>query len=332
MGFNMQSLSAEDLYEKALVWDMVWPWEPWAGNDLRDLARLARNGYACVSITVAGDNHDIGEAIERVAFVRRSLCAFPEFMLIESVRDITVARSLNKLAVSMHFEGTRCFGRNLDVIETFYKLGVRHTLLAFNSSNSSGGGCAEEADGGLTRFGRRVIAEMSRVGMLLDLSHTGYRTTMDAMEVSDRPVMFSHSNVAALCPSFRNLRDDQIAACVETGGVVGISGSSSYLGDMDCRIETVFKHIDYIVQRHGPDHAALGLDLVFNHESVTAWARDRPDEWPMVKDSNWPGFRYVQPESVHELVGVMLAHGYDEMSIRKILGENHVRVCEQVWK
>lgn len=232
----------------------------------------------------------------------------------------------------LHFEGTRCFERNLDLVELFYDIGIRQTLLAFNNHNDAGGGCAEGPDAGLTRYGRRLVGELQRVGMLLDLSHTGHRTSLEALAAATAPAVFSHSNVHSLYPSFRNLRDDQIKACAASGGLVGISGSSEYLGDVKCSTESIFRHVDYVAQLVGPEHVGLGQDVIFDPEALTRWVRTRPDEWPMARDPAWPGFRYAVPEQLPELTATLLDHGYDEGSIRGILGENIRRICGQVWR
>jgi membrane dipeptidase len=99
-----------------------------------------------------------------------------------------------------------------------------------------------------------------------------------------------------------------------------------------CSSETVFRHIDYIATCVGIDHVALGLDVVFDPEALSTWARGRPDEWPMTKDPNWPGFRYAQPRQITPVVELMLRAGYSEADARKVLGENWLRVCAATWR
>jgi membrane dipeptidase len=324
---------AARLHRDALVWDMVWPLEPWCGNGWDKLGRFQQAGYDVLSVTLAGDNHNIGEATQRVAAARQEvLSRRDELVLVETVDDVDRARTEGKLAVAFHFEGTRCFERNLDVVESFYKLGVRHTLLAFNQANSAGGGCAEKDDGGLSNYGRQLVAEMERVGMLLDLSHTGRRTAMDALEIATRPAVFTHSNADAVAPHFRNLEDAQALACAATGGLVGVSSSNEYLGVEQSNVEAIFRHLDYYVELLGPDHVGLGFDVVFDPVALSDWIRTRPDEWPGKDHPAWPGFTYGLPEDGPRLTGLMLEHGYDEASIRKILGENYRRICSRVWR
>ena len=312
---------------------MVWPLEPWCGNSWDKTERFRDAGYDVISITLAGDNHNISETTQRVAAARHEIFSRPdELLLIQSVDDVKRAKAENKLGIAFHFEGTRCFERNLDVIESFYQLGVRHTLLAFNQANSAGGGCAEKSDGGLSNFGRQLVAEMERVGMLLDLSHTGRRTAMDALEIATRPAVFTHSNADAVAPHFRNLEDEQARACAATGGLVGVSSSNEYLGVQQSNVEAIFRHVDYYVELLGPDHVGLGFDVVFDPVALSDWIRTRPDEWPGKDDPAWPGFTYGLPEDGPRLTELMLNHGYHETSIRKILGENYLRICGQVWK
>jgi membrane dipeptidase len=328
---------AAALLRSALVWDNVFPinlpGEVALGNSWDSLERFRRAGVDVVSITLAGDNHNISQAFTLCAWAKQQLRERENrFVLVRRVADIELARSTHRLGIILHFEGTRCFERDLSVIELFYELGIRQTLIAFNTQNSAGGGCADAEDRGLTPYGRRLVGEMQRVGMLLDLSHTGHRTSLDAMAVASKPVLFSHSNAYALCPSFRNIRDDQIRACAKSGGVVGVSGSSEYLGDTACSDEALFRHIDHMAEIGGIDHVGLGLDVVFEPKALSEWARGRPDEWPMTQDPGWAGFHYAVPEQLPGLTELMLQRGYAEIQVRKVLGENLLRVCRAVWR
>lgn len=324
---------ARDVHGEALVWDMVWPWEPWCGNDCSQLERFHRAGHNVLSMTVAGDNHNVSQAVQRVAGVRRQIAGMGDTaVLCESVTDIEAARASGRLAVLLHFEGTRCFERNLDLVEIFYRLGIKHALLAFNQANSAGGGCMEPGDGGLSGFGRKLVAEMERVGMMIDLSHCGHRTAMETMEIASGPCVYTHSDAAALFPHPRNISDDEIRACAATGGLIGLASSSMYHGDFEVRAETLFRHVDHVVQLVGAQHAGIGLDILSDGEAFSNWMRDRPEEWPDVRQPDWPGIRTAMPEILPELAGCMLNAGYSEENVRAILGGNYLRICDQVWK
>mgnify|MGYP001794170688 CR=1 FL=1 len=325
---------AQAIVRDALVWDNVWPVDLKGlesyDNGWDKLDRFADAGVNVLGVTLAGDNHNITEAIDLIAWARAKILAHPDkYILAESVNDIINAENENKLAIYFQFEGMRCFERNLDMIGAYRKLGIMQTILAFNNSNSIGGGCAEEYDGGLTNLGRTFVDKLQAGGIFIDLSHVGRRTSLQAMERATKPTAFTHSTADAIRPCFRNVTDEQIKAVAETGGLVGVSGSSEYLGDQACTSETLFKHIDHTVQLVGPTHAGIGLDVVFNPAPLSAWARTRPEEWPMTLDPNWPGFNYAKPEQIVDLTALMLSAGYSTVDVKNILGENYIRVFKQ---
>ena len=219
---------------------------------------------------------------------------------------------------------------DLGMVDLYYRLGVRHMLFAYNRNNAAGGGCHDE-DVGLTPFGREVIAEMNRVGMVVDCSHCSWRTSMEAMERSAAPVIYSHANARALWDHERNIRDDQIKACAATGGVVGVTGVGRFLGPDGPTVAHLVEHIDYMVDLIGPDHVGFGMDSVLHvHKPGGGFTRNR-DYWP---ESQYPdgGSGYVRPEDLPHLTQTLLDRGYGEAAIRGILGGNFLRIAEQVWK
>lgn len=330
---------ALELFRRALVWDNVWPVDlkgwPRFGNDWDTLSRFSRAGVGVIGITLAGDNQNASQALELVAWARRQVFARnDQLYLVQKMDDVKVAARAEKkrLGVVFQFEGARCFERNIDLLEVFSVLGVKQTLLAFNVSNSIGGGCTEENESGLTRLGKRFVEEMQRVGMIVDLSHVGYRTSLDALSMARRPMVFSHSNAYAVHPSVRNVRDEQVRECARIGGLVGISGSSEYLGDRACSTDAMFRHLDHFVQMVGARHVGIGLDSVFDAEAVSRYVSGRPEEWPFTTDSNWEGFRYAMPEQLLELTRMMISRGYNDADVLNILGGNYVRVCSECWR
>ena len=136
-------------------------------------------------------------------------------------------------------EGANAIGDQLSLLGLYRDLGVRWMLLAYNRNNRAGGGCQDE-DPGLTAFGRRMLHEMARVGIVACCSHTGYRTAREAIDESPTPVIFSHSNARALVDHPRNIPDDLIKACAARGGVVGVNGIGIFLGDNDASLARVF--------------------------------------------------------------------------------------------
>jgi membrane dipeptidase len=326
------SNQAAKLYGQALVCDMVFVYEPEADNDARLFPRWIDSGITFVSVHPAGDRHNIGEAMRRIARARRAILSNSRYILVDSVEDIGRAKSEGKLAVGLHLEGFRCLERDLNMIEVYYQLGVRFCHPIFNLVNSIGGGAADRIDVGLTRFGVNVVGEMNRVGMIVDASHAGYRASMDMMEVSNAPVIFSHLGCYNIHEHYRNARNDQIQACAAMGGVVGVTSAGYYLGGTSTELH--FRHVDHIVQLVGPNHVGIGLDYL-DAPGVSFLKQiidERPDEWPGKDDGAWEPMAFFPPENLLELTELMLRHGYSEQAVRGVLGENWLRVCRKVWK
>jgi membrane dipeptidase len=306
------------------IWDMVWQIDPPMRNSWDSLERYRKSGVRHLSVTLAGDDHSPEAALRWIADARAAVRSRAETMILaDRVAQIDQAHAENKLAITFHFEGTECFARELSLVDAFRRLGVRHNLIAFNKQNSAGGGCAEENDAGLTRYGKLLVKRMEQAGMLIDLSHVGYRTSMDVIGMAECPVMFTHSNPHALYPHFRNILDDQIDGCAQTGGVVGVSGSTMYMDAKKPTIDAIFAQIDYLVSRIGPNHVGFGFDTVFDGKAVVAFVRARPDEWP---GSNDKPLRYSDPEQIPALIVRMLAAGYGEDAVRAIACNNFRRL------
>ena len=324
---------AATLHEDALVWDMVFVFEPDHGNDARLFPRWQAAGVDFVSVHPAGDRHNVGEAMRNIARCRHQILSAPDrYVLVNTVDDILAAKRDGKLAIGLHLEGFRCLERDLNLIETYYRLGVRFVHPIFNLVNSIGGGSADRIDIGLTRFGIKVVHEMNRVGMLVDAAHAGYRTTLEMMEVSRAPVIFSHLGCHAVREHFRNVRDDQIEACAAAGGVIGITSAGFYLGDT--RTETYFRHLDHVAQLVGPRHVGIGLDNLDKPglEFLRRFIDARPDEWPGKDQGLWEPLACFEVEQLPELTDLMLRRGYSDEDVRGILGGNWLRVCREVWK
>lgn len=151
---------------------------------------------------------------------------------MDTFKDIEVAHSQGKLAVSFDIEGTNALGRDINMVAAYHALGVRQMLLAYILGNDAAGGC-HDADTGLTAFGKEVLSEMNRFGMIVDASHTSYRTSIDPIESSSSPAVFTHSNPRSLWDHQRNIKDDQIKTCAARGGVIGLNGLAIFLGDND---------------------------------------------------------------------------------------------------
>lgn len=321
------------LFKDSLVWDNTMPWTTECNNAYLDefLPRWHSAGVNYVSISAnAVAWQETVESVERCAAQVRERSDF--LTLASSLDDIYAAKADGKLAIGFSFQETLPFDRDLDNVERFYQMGVRQALLAYNSRNHVGDGCAEPADSGLSLFGRAVVQEMNRVGMVVDGTHSGYRTTMEAMELSSAPFIFSHSNPAAVRPHYRNIRDDQIKACAATGGVIGINGVGYWLGDNDASTEAIFRCVDYTVELVGPEHVGLGFDYIYDLDRLITLIRGEPLAWPAYEGEWMVKHNYAGPEQMVELVDLMLGHDYSHDAIAQILGGNWARIAKEVWK
>lgn len=331
----MISETTQRFWNENIVWDMLFP------LDLRNqsygcppkyLEHYVDAGVTFTSISFAEDASDLDYAVKGIASQRKLIHSRPDLYIHAlTMDDVLRAKAEGKLAVGMQSHGTAWFGKNLGVLEVFRELGLRAVQLVFNASNFVGGGCSDKADGGLTTYGTQVVREIERLKMVVDLAHTGYRTTLDTLEIATKPVMFSHVGIMALHQHYRNLRDDQIMALAKNRGVIGLSGNNAYIGDEHGAMSAIFRHLDHVVQLVGPDHVGFGFDFVFETDLLDQWAREMVTEWPDFQDPNWKGFRFQRPKDVIDLVQLMFDHGYPEDAIKKIVSGNFMRVCQEVW-
>ena len=225
----------------------------------------------------------------------------------------------------------------LRYVRIFYQLGIRMMHVTYNRRNRLGDGCAEAANGGLSDFGRAAVAEMNKVGVIVDVAHSGWQTSLDAAAASSKPMVASHTTCGGVFPHIRSKPDEVIRAIVGTGGYVGICCIPRFLrrtGD----IRALLDHIDYAVKRFGADHVAIGTDTAYRSMRSEAESRKVPPAgpqrtrfaalWPpddfrtaaAMRDSlawtNWPLFT----------VG-MVQRGHSDEDIRKIVGGNVLRVA-----
>ncbi|MEJ8574184.1 membrane dipeptidase [Microbaculum marinum] len=326
---------AAELHRDAIVWDNTFPATPTCGSRAAHhdaLVRMKASGYDAVSITAASDTETAAAAVASLSAWRHYLRDNPDrYAILERADDVAEAKAEGKLAVGFHFQGTAPFERDIGLVEVFYKLGVRHALMAYNQKNHVGDGCHERTDAGLSRFGLELVAEMNRVGMIVDCTHTGHRTSLDVFEASTSPVIYSHSNASALQEHQRNIADEMARACARTGGVVGINGIGIFLGDNDPSTEALFRHVDHWVQLVGADHVGIGLDSVSEPEVLTANVRANAAKYPTGQNYE-VDLRVSRPEQLPELTERMLRAGYPEAAIRGVLGENWLRLARTVWK
>jgi membrane dipeptidase len=316
---------AAELLADALVWDDHCGMESSTSTDLSELELYRAAGVNYVSLNVGYDAMAWHETIRVLAHYRSWLDSRPgRYVLVNGVDDVAAAQASGRLAVGFDLEGLNALGGDIELIGLYHALGVRQMLFAYNKNNAFSSGCHDE-DVGLTDLGRCAVDEMNRVGVLIDCTHMGRRATLEVMERSQAPVVFSHSNPAGVWAHGRNIDDEQIRACAATDGVVGINGIELFLGDLST--ETLMRHIQYVADLVGPRHVGFGLDLVVGG---TIELPPHPEFWPADEDYG-SASNCVELGQILSLAEKLLGAGWRETDVRGLLGENFMRVAEDAW-
>ena len=320
----------------------IWPDADW-GN-------AHRHGITGYAVTAFLPHPSLEEALEGIMYWHLMARKHDNVIVVSCSEDIRRAKRDKKAALWLVAQDGDFVGRALHRIEAFYRLGLRMMLPAYNASNSLCDGCLDRTDGGLTRLGELVVDECNRVGMLLDCSHVGRRASLDIIERSQQPVVFSHSCARALVDRPRNVDDVQIKACAEKGGIIGVSSWAPMLFKLGKTerptIDDFLDHCDHVAQLLGTtDNLGIGTDNslgTYPAHSIDLWGQ--VDYFaPVTKeygklitsDPRSPrrqakGFsNYAQ---IVDVIDKLEKRGYSELDVRKILGENYLRVFEQVWK
>jgi membrane dipeptidase len=319
-----------ELYENALVWDDHAGFESKPEANLEQLEAWRKAGVNYLSVNAGYDVQPWDNTVKTLASFHRQLAGMTDkYVIVKTVEDIASAKAAGKLAVTFDIEGMDSLNDSLDMVSMYYDLGVKHMLFAYNLNNKAGGGC-HDTDIGLSTFGRNVVQEMNRVGMVVDCSHSGYRTTMEAMEISKDPVVFSHSNPRALVDQGRNILDEQIKACAATGGVIGINGVELFLGGTTA-VEAFVDHVIYTVELVGAQHVGMGLDYVEDEDEVAGLTSRNPAFWP--KSEGYVGdIGCMGLDVLPRATELLLERGLSEEDVIGILGGNFLSVAERVWK
>jgi membrane dipeptidase len=334
------------LHEESVVYDMVSPLfrqvYPRAAEEYR------AGGVTAIGMTVADpatDSSDnMAEGLRGIAHAYTIIRQMEDNVrLVESIEDFARAKREGKLGVVFHFQTCSPFEQELRFVEIFYRLGIRAALLTYNIRNSVADGCTERTDAGLSRFGVRVVKEMNRVGMVVDGSHTGIRSSLDAIEVTDSPFIFSHSGAKTIYDHPRNITDEQMRACARTGGVIGVVGLPPFIGDVtDPKLDNLVRHIAYIAELVGVQHVGIGMD--YFRGLIPYSAPEEQTRYSGVASTLlWgegdlppPPWRFAPeietPAGMRSLTAALLRHGFSYSETRGIMGENFLRVFRAVWK
>ena len=328
-------MQAQSLIRSSLVWDNhgCLPLRPFDDAFLPQLELYRSSGVDVAMINIGFGDQGIEDHVRMLAHFRRWIAARSDsFVLIETVDDIERARATGRLAIGFDIEGANGIADQISLISLYYDLGVRWMLMAYNRNNLVGGGCHDD-DEGLSAFGREVLDEMARVGMIACCSHVGYRTVGEVLEYNKNPTIFSHSNPRALHDHPRNVPDTLLLDCASTGGVICLNGIGIFLGKNDNSTATYFRHMDHVVQLVGCEHVGIGLDYVFDLAELGESLVQIEDTFPAELGYEvGADLKCVSPAQIEQLIELQIKAGYNEVDIKRILGANLLRVAKAIWK
>jgi len=308
-----------------------------------------RHGVTAYAVTAWDPHIPLDQALEGLMFWHLIARQYPNIIVATRAGDIDKAKREKLAALILASQCGNFIDYKLHRLEAFYRLGLRMLILAYSASNNLCDGCLDRTDGGLTSFGQRVVEECNRIGLLLDCSHLGRRASLEIIERSAHPVVFSHSGVKALAENPRNIDDQQIKACAAKGGIIGLSPwGPMVLKKGSTRrptLEEFMEQIDYVAELLGStDHIGIGTDMslgTYPDHVSDAWGdaiyKDVTSSYDTHISANIRSpLRMVEgfsnyPE-VMNLIAGLRKRGHGEADVRKILGGNYLRVFKQVWR
>ncbi|WP_125609733.1 dipeptidase [Specibacter cremeus] len=258
--------------------------------------------------------------------------------IARTAEDIESAAAGGRTAVILGVQNSTPLNDRLRFVELFHRMGLRVMQLTYNNQNAVGGSCYEPEDSGLTRFGREVVHEMNRVGMLVDLSHVGNRTSLEAIHASESPVAITHANPASLVEHPRNKPDDVLKALADAGGVLGLATYNNIAGDYATSPQAWADMVARTVDLIGIDHVGIGTDLGQNSgDGDLDWMRRgrwTRDAQPGAALSNVPEQDWFRsPTHFEAITSALRDHGrFEEKDIDAILGGNWMRLYRGVFK
>jgi membrane dipeptidase len=313
---------------------------PYQGIAVSDVDLFFDGGAATISMVRSRGSWEWDDTVNEMAMRQADIDHQDLLVVVRSVADLDRVRAQEQVGVVFCLEAATAIESDLDRLDLLYGLGVRSMGLVFSTSNLVGGGLGEDGDGGLTRFGRRVVHRMNELGIIVDVAHAGDRTSLDAFEHSSHPVVITHAGARAVWPSGRMKPDDVIRACAETGGFIGIE-AAPHTTEVPERpahdLGAVMRHVEYCLDLVGPDHVALGPDTNFGDH--VAWHRlfypPRPGApakpGPPREDIDFVRGVENPAHSMSNMIRWLFAHGYSEQDVAKVAGGNALRVIRAVW-
>lgn len=324
-------MAGKDLHDEMIVFDglIVSNWERSVFEDMRAGGLTGANCTCCVWENFSG-------TMANIARWKSWLDEHDDLLLqAYTTEDIRRAKREQRTAVVLGFQNVSAFEDQLGTIQIFKELGVGIVQMAYNTQNLIGSGCYESKDGGLSDFGHEAVAEMNRVGIMCDLSHVGPKTSEDVIRASRAPVCYSHVAPAGLRDHPRNKSDEQIRFIVEHGGFVGVTMFPPFLRrGTDSTVDDYVEAIDYVIDIAGEDAVGYGTDFTQGHDArFFDWiTRDKGYARRLTAFGKITGLEGIETIArTPNLTAAMQRAGWPEAKIRKVMGENWLRVLAQVW-
>lgn len=335
----MTTQDAQRFHDEAIVIDATCP----LLNDPTYISWWVEGGVTAAAPTLGGAADGGPHPLKAVASWINLINTRDDLILIKRAADIERAKAEGTFGIIFHFQGTGPIDDDLNLVDAYKALGVGMIQLTYNTKNRVGDGAEERTDAGLSHFGLRLIERMNQARVIIDCSHTGYRTTMEAIEASTAPVVFSHANSKTIKPSHRNISDEQVKAIAATGGLVGAVGFPAFVGDdPKPTLDQFIDHIAHFSSLVGTDHVGIGMDYFAGqvgvaelstiqkiYDDVIAQGIWRPENYPP------PPYYYPSgietPHGFPNLTTRLLERGFSEDDTKKILGGNWLRVFRTVW-
>ncbi len=300
---------------------------------------LLTGGVTAVHVTITYWENTV-ETLQNIGKWNRLFVQHADLIMpVKTADDIRLAKRLGKVGIIFGFQNCSPIGDNIDLVEIFYDLNVRFMQLTYNNQTLLASGCYEDRDSGITRFGKVVIQEMNRVGMLIDMSHSGEKSTLQAIELSSRPITISHANPHFFEPALRNKSNTVLKALAQSGGMLGFSAYPLHLHNgSDCTLTEFCTMIAQTVELIGIDHVGIGTDLCVNHDySVLKWMRS--GRWTKETDygegsatnSGWPApLTWLEDSSgFPNITQGLLDIGFNQEETAKIMGQNWLTFFEE---
>lgn len=324
-------MDAQQLHQDSIIIDGLNA--SWFLND-DVIQRIYQGGATATNATIAAW-HNPDETLDMIAQMFQQLEKHQKIAIqARSVADIRAAKAAGKASFILGFQDTAPIADKLHLLRIYHELGVRIIQLTYNFENRVGFGCQAPEDKGLTDFGRDVIAEMNHLGILIDLSHCGPRTTLEAIELSSQAVAITHANAASQFPHPRNKTDEAIKACAAKGGVIGaLSFPPMLTQQLPATLDDYVDAIDYLVDMVGIEHVGLGPDFMeeMPKEVAEVVLKGLPIEVITFMQQIPPMQGFASIAELANLTDKLLVRGYSVSDTQKIMGENWLRLFEQVW-